>query len=70
MVNGEHYDVLPNDQFVDAGFWSTYMQIGFLPQMILWIAFTVVLGALFGGIAAAIANRRKPAIQAASGARA
>lgn len=65
---GTHYDVLPNDQFVDAGFWSTYMQIGFLPQMILWIAFTVVLGALFGGIAAAIANRRKPAIQAASGA--
>jgi hypothetical protein len=67
---GTHYDVLPNDQFVDAGFWSTYMQIGFLPQMILWIAFTVIFGALFGGIAAAIANRRKPAIQAASGARA
>jgi hypothetical protein len=65
---GTHYDVLPNDQFVDSGFWSTYMQIGFLPQMILWIAFTVVLGALFGGIAAAIANRGKPAIQAASGA--
>jgi hypothetical protein len=65
---GTHYDVLPNDQFVDSGFWSTYMQIGFLPQMVLWIAFTVVLGGLVAGLAAAIAGRRKPAMQAASGA--
>jgi len=64
---GTHYDVLPPD-FTDTGFWSTYMQIGFLPQMILWIAFTVVIGGLFAGIAAAIANRRKPAIQATSSA--
>jgi hypothetical protein len=65
---GTHYDVLPNDQFVDSGFWSTYIQIGFLPQMIFWIAFTVVVGGLFAGVAAAIAGRSKPAIQAASGA--
>ena len=64
-----HYDVLPPN-FTDTGFWSTYMQIGFLPQMILWIAFTVVIGGLFAGVAAAIAGRRKPAVQAASGARA
>lgn len=66
---GTHYDVLPPN-FTDTGFWSTYMQIGFLPQMILWIAFTVVIGGLFAGVAAAIAGRRKPAVQAASGARA
>ena len=65
---GTHYDVLPNDQFVDSGFWSTYMQIGFFPQMVLWIAFTVVIGGLFAAVAAAIAGRRKPAMQAASGA--
>ena len=64
---GTHYDVLPPN-FTDTGFWSTYMQIGFLPQMILWIAFTVVIGGLFAGVAAAIAGRRKPAVQAASGA--
>ena len=58
---GTHYDVLPSPDFPDTGFWSTYMQIGFLPQMILWIAYTVVLGSLLGGIAAAIAGRRKPA---------
>lgn len=58
---GTHYDVLPSPDFPDNGFWSTYIQIGFLPQMILWIAYTVVLGALLGGIAAAIAGRRKPA---------
>ena len=65
---GTHYDVLPPD-FVDTGFWSTYMQIGFLPQMILWIAFTVVIGGLFAGVAAAIAGRSKPAaMDAARGA--
>jgi hypothetical protein len=58
---GTHYDVLPSPDFPDNGFWSTYMQIGFLPQMVLWIAFTVVLGGLFAGIAAAIAGRPKPA---------
>ena len=64
---GTHYDVLPNDQFVDSGVWSTYLQIGLLPQMILWPAFTVIAGALFGGIASAIIGKtRRQASQAAS----
>ncbi len=63
---GTHYDVLPNDQFVDSGLWSTYLQIGLLPQMILWPAFTVIAGALFGGIASAIIGRRKPTTKAAT----
>ncbi|HJQ71707.1 MAG TPA: hypothetical protein VKA70_22215 [Blastocatellia bacterium] len=65
---GTHYDVLPTPDFPDTGFWSTYIQIGFLPQMILWIAFTVVIGGLFAGVAAAIAGRGKPAVEAATGA--
>ena len=62
---GTHYDVLPSPDFPDNGFWSTYIQIGFLPQMILWIAYTVVLGSFLGGIAAAIVGRRRPATQEA-----
>jgi hypothetical protein len=66
---GTHYDVLPSPDFPDTGFWSTYMQIGFLPQMILWIAFTVVIGGLFASVAAAIAGRGKAAaMEAARGA--
>ena len=64
---GTHYDVLPPN-FTDTGFWSTYMQIGFLPQMVFWIAFTVILGGLFASVAAAIAGRSKHAQQAARGA--
>ena len=62
---GTHYDVLPSPDFPDNGFWSTYIQIGFLPQMVLWVAFTIVVGGLFAGVAAAIAGRRKPATQEA-----
>jgi hypothetical protein len=64
---GTHYDVLPPGFPPDLGFWSTYLQIGFLPQMIFWIAFTVTIGALVGSIANAIANRRRPATQSAAG---
>jgi hypothetical protein len=64
---GTHYDVLPPGFPSDEGFWSTYFQIGFLPQMFFWIAFTISIGALFGGIANAIASRRKPSTQAAGG---
>jgi hypothetical protein len=58
--------VLPNAEFLDTGFWSTYFQIGFLPQMVIWIAFTILAGTLFGGIASAIIGRRKPTSQAAT----
>ncbi|HYP25249.1 MAG TPA: hypothetical protein VE262_00900 [Blastocatellia bacterium] len=64
---GTHYDVLPPNFPPDLGFWPTYLQIGFLPQMIFWVAFTVTVGALFGSIANAIANRRRPATRAAGG---
>jgi hypothetical protein len=61
---GTHYDVLPPGFPPDTGFWSTYLQIGFLPQMVFWIAFTVITGSLFGSVAAAL-FRRRLAIRAA-----
>ncbi|MEW6209280.1 MAG: hypothetical protein AB1631_12990 [Acidobacteriota bacterium] len=63
---GTHYDVLPPDFPTDAGFWSTYFQIAFLPQMLVWIAFTLVTGSLTGSITAAIAGRSKTAEPAAA----
>ncbi|HKG23226.1 MAG TPA: hypothetical protein VKC34_15110 [Blastocatellia bacterium] len=64
---GTHYDVLPPGFPADLGFWATYFQIGFLPQMLLWIAFTINIGALFGSVANAVASRRTPSTQAAAG---
>ena len=53
---GTHYDKGPPD-FPAMGVVATWVWIGLLPQLTLWIGFTVVAGALFGGLAAAVALR-------------
>ncbi|HEY7543507.1 MAG TPA: hypothetical protein VID27_01420 [Blastocatellia bacterium] len=63
---GTHYDVLPPNFPADAGFWSTYFQIAFLPQMLIWIAFTLVTGSLTGSITAAVTGRSKSVEPAAA----
>ncbi len=65
---GTHYDVLPPDFPPETGFWETFMLIGFLPQLIFWVAFSVVTGSLFGSIATALLRRRKPETEAADAA--
>ncbi len=56
---GTHYDVVPpGGTFPD---WQTkFVQIGLLPQVFLWIPFTVILCGLFGVITVAICQRRSP----------
>lgn len=59
MLNnwGTHYEKGPPD-FPEMSLLATYFFIGFLPQLTLWIAFTVAFGALFGGITLAVARPR------------
>jgi hypothetical protein len=57
---GTHYDV-PAPDFPAMGKIATWFWIGLLPQLTIWIYMTVVMGMLFGGLAAAIADRRKTA---------
>jgi hypothetical protein len=54
---GTHYDALPPG-FPEASFWTRYIQTALVPQLIFWIAFTVVVGTLFGSIATAIRGRQ------------
>jgi hypothetical protein len=54
-----HYDVVPPGFPEDTAFWPKYFQIAFVPQMLLWIVFTIIIGSLFGGIAVAVAHRSK-----------
>ena len=58
---GTHYDAVPPNYSGPSSFLGRYMMLAFLPQMVMWIAFTVLVGTLLGTIAAAIAVRSKPA---------
>lgn len=52
---GTHYDAVPGD--VPAlGLIAKYLWLGFFPQLVLWVAFTILSGMLFGTIAAGIAR--------------
>jgi hypothetical protein len=60
-----HYDAIPPGFPTDLSFSAKYMQLAVVPQMVMWIAFTVIMGSLFGGIAIAWARRNKSAPQPA-----
>jgi hypothetical protein len=60
-----HYSALgPGLQHLD-GFWVTYTVAGLLPQLVAWIWFTVMVGALVGIIVNAIVRRGRTPTPAA-----
>lgn len=58
---GTHYDA-PPPGFPEMGVFAKWIAIGVVPQLTIWMAFTVVLGTLFGGIALVFAAWRRPAL--------
>jgi len=56
---GTHYDAFPPNYSGPTSFFGQYMRFAFLPQMVTWIAFTVLVGALVGSIVTALAFRGK-----------
>jgi hypothetical protein len=59
---GTHYDVPPEPDFPAMSVWAKWFWIGVVPQMTVWIWWTVVAGALFGiGMGAFAARRRRAA---------
>ena len=59
---GTHYDG-PPPGFPEMAWFPKFVLIGLLPQLIGWITFTLIFGALAGAIAVAIARKRAPALQ-------
>jgi hypothetical protein len=58
---GTHYDV-PPPGFPAMGPIPKWLLIGLLPQMTIWIWYTIAVGALFGGLFVALTRRgRRPA---------
>ena len=59
---GTHYDVAPPD-FPAMSPFAKWVIIGLVPQMTIWIWFTIAMGGLLGAIAAAVTARsRRPAL--------
>jgi hypothetical protein len=54
---GTHYDVPPSPDFPQMAPLALWFWIGAVPQLTTWIAFTVVVGSLFGILAVAIVHR-------------
>jgi len=61
---GTHYDVIPPN-FPFHSFAAKFFYAALVPQLTLWIGWTVVVGSIFGVIAAAIGRRGKQAVPAA-----
>ena len=56
---GTHYDGPPPGFPTDVGWFEKFILIGVFPQLVFWVAFTVIVGTLFGAAAVAILHRRK-----------
>jgi hypothetical protein len=55
---GTHYDAVPPD-LPALSLIAKYLWIGFFPQLILWVGFTVLAGSLLGSFAAAMRRARQ-----------
>ena len=53
---GTHYDAVPRDLPAGIGFWPKYLWLAFFAQLVSWVAITIVMGMLFGTIAAGVAR--------------
>lgn len=60
---GTHYDVPPPNFPAMAPF-AKWVVIGLFPQLTFWMAFTVIIGSIFGGIAVALTKRIPALIRA------
>lgn len=49
---GTHYDAAPPDLPPEMGIWPKYLWLGFFPQLIFWVGFTILVGMLAGAVAA------------------
>lgn len=60
MANwGTHYELGPPDMPPIASVFVRWLAIGLVPQLTFWIGFTVVVGTIFGSVAAMIGGRAR-----------
>ena len=57
---GTHYDAAPPG-FPEMSAMGKFFWSGVVPQLTIWVAYTMVVGALFGGIALVVRRRKRSA---------
>lgn len=57
---GTHYDYVDWPAQLELPFWSRFVWLALLPQLVLWVGFTLVLGALAGALTAVALRGRRP----------
>ena len=57
---GTHYDYADSPGVREMPFWAAYLMLAFVPQLVFWVAYTVVLGMLAGAVVAAVVRRGVP----------
>lgn len=57
---GTHYDAVPPEFAVPMTFMEKYIELALVPQLVLWVAYTVIVGALLGSIAVAVRGKAAP----------
>jgi hypothetical protein len=62
---GTHYDAVP-PQVASMSMISKWALFGLAPQLVMWILYTMSVGALFGGITAAVLKGRQASPQTSS----
>jgi hypothetical protein len=53
---GTHYDAVPPG-FPEMGWFARFLWIGFFPQLLFWVSFTVVTGSAVGSVVGALSGR-------------
>jgi hypothetical protein len=54
---GTHYDYADMPRVQELPFWTAYFAFAFVPQLVFWVAYTIVLGMLAGTLVAALGRR-------------
>lgn len=63
---GTHYDAVPPNYNGPTALWPKWVMIGLIPQILLWVPFTIVVGSIFGATVRAIARRDRSVAPSAS----
>ena len=62
---GTHYDARPPG-FPDVSWEAAFVWLGFFPQLLFWVPFTIVMGAFLGTPVAFLRHRAKPTLEKAT----